>query len=64
MARPLRHPVSRYRPDPPPDLAERAERDRLSAPALKAFFNLMAEWKIRDEARRHTGGVTTARSTR
>jgi hypothetical protein len=55
----LRYPATRYRMDPPPDLAARDERERLSAPALKAFFNIMAKWKVRDEeARALLGGVT------
>lgn len=59
MGRPLEQPASRYPPDPPPDLAMRAERDRLSAPALRAFFNIMTRWQIRDEdARALLGGVT------
>ncbi|MEZ5283912.1 MAG: hypothetical protein R2712_03700 [Vicinamibacterales bacterium] len=32
---------------------------RLSAPALKAFFTMMARWKVRDEdARALLGGMT------
>jgi hypothetical protein len=59
MTNSLRYPASRHRPEPPPDLSARAERDRLSAPALKAFFNIMAAWKVRDEdARVLLGGVT------
>ena len=55
----LRYPVTRYDITPPPDLGAKAERERLSAPALKAFFNIMAKWKVRDEdARRLLGGVT------
>ena len=55
----VQYPASRYELDAPPDLAVRAERDRLSAPALKAFFNIMAKWKVRDEdARALLGGVT------
>ena len=56
---PLRYPATRYRAEPPPDLAARVERERLSPPALKAFFNIMARWKVRDEdARALLGGVT------
>lgn len=56
---PFRYPASRYRSEPPPDLSTRAERERLSAPALKAFFNLAARWKVRDEdAKALLGGVT------
>ena len=55
----LRYPVTRYRTDAPPDLCGRAERERLSAPALAAFFNIMARWKVRDEdARALLGGVS------
>lgn len=59
MTEVLRYPSSRYRTDPPADLAARADRDRLSGPALKAFFNMMARWKVRDEdARALLGGVS------
>lgn len=55
----LRYPASRYKIDPPPDFAARAERERLSGPALKAFFNMMTRWKVRDEdARALLGGVS------
>lgn len=56
---PLRYPGSRYRTGTPPDLSERAARERLSGPGLKAFFNIAARWKVRDEdARALLGGVT------
>jgi len=59
MAQPLRYPATRYRTDAPPDLAARAQRARLSAAALKAFFNIMARWQVRDEdARALLGGVS------
>jgi hypothetical protein len=59
MLRPLEYPASRYRPEAVPDLAARGERERLSTPALKAFFNIMARWKVRDEdARALLGGVS------
>jgi hypothetical protein len=59
MAQALRYPASRYKVDAPPDLSARAERERLSAPALRAFFNIMACWKVRDEdARLLLGGVS------
>jgi hypothetical protein len=59
MAQTHRYPATRYRLDAPPDLAARHERERLSAPALKAFFNIMGAWKVRDEdARALLGGVT------
>jgi hypothetical protein len=54
-----RYPATRYRLDAPPDLGARAERERLSPPALKAFFNIMARWNVRDDdARALLGGVT------
>ena len=57
--RALSYPATRYRTQEPPDLAARRERERLSAPALKAFFNIMGQWKVRDEdARALLGGVT------
>lgn len=41
------------------DLSSRAERERLSPSALKAFFNTMERWGVRDEdARVLLGGVT------
>jgi hypothetical protein len=59
VVQPQRYPATRYRADAPPDLASRAARERLSAPALKAFFAIMARWKVRDEdARALLGGVT------
>jgi hypothetical protein len=57
--RPLRYPATRYGATALPDLASRSERERLSAPALKAFFNLAARWGVRDEdARALLGGVS------
>ena len=59
MAVALQYPETRYRPDAPPDLRVRGERERLSAPALQAFFSIMARWRVRDEdARALLGGVT------
>lgn len=59
MPQALRYPASRYTTPAPPDLTARAARERLSAPALKAFFNITARWKVRDEdARALLGGVT------
>ncbi len=56
---PLRYPASRYQFEIPADLGSAAARERLSAPALKAFFNVMTRWKVRDEdARALLGGVT------
>jgi hypothetical protein len=51
------YPKSRFEPDTLVDLSARAERERLSASALKAFFKLAAAWKLRDEdARELLGG--------
>ncbi len=59
MAKPLRYPATRYVPEPLPDLTARSERERLSGPALKAFFRMMAAWQVRDEdARVLLGGVS------
>jgi len=55
------YPVTRYLAPlpPPPDFTSKAERERLSAPALKAFFNIVERWQIRDEdARELLGGVS------
>lgn len=55
----LRYPTSRPALDAPVDLSARDERERLSGPALKAFFNIMARWQVRDEdARTLLGGVS------
>ena len=59
MARPQRSPASRYQPASLVDLGSRTARERLSPAALKAFFNIMARWKLRDEdARALLGGVS------
>jgi hypothetical protein len=53
------YPATRYHPLPLADLSLRAERERLSPPALRSFFNIMARWKVRDEdARALLGGVS------
>jgi hypothetical protein len=55
----LTYPATRYAPSPVIDLASKAERERLSPSALKAFFNIVDHWKVRDEdARQLLGGVT------
>lgn len=59
MAFPQAYPLTRYEPSPLIDLTEKAERERLSAGALRAFFNIMEQWKVRDEdARVLLGGIT------
>lgn len=53
------YPASRHLPAPPADLGDRAVRERLSGPALRAFFNVMRRWGVKDEdARALLGGVT------
>src|SRR5215469_14026127 len=53
------YPATRYQPSPLVDLAAKAERERLSPSAIKAFFNIMARWGIRDEdARALLGGMS------
>jgi hypothetical protein len=55
----LTYPDTRYEPSPLVDLASKAERERLSPSALKAFFNIVDRWGVRDEdARQLLGGVT------
>jgi hypothetical protein len=53
------YPATRYRPVPLADFSIRTERERLSPAALRAFFNIMTRWQVRDEdARVLLGGVT------
>ena len=53
------YPNTRYEPSPLVDLTSAAARERLSPSALKAFFNMMERWNVRDEdARALLGGVT------
>ena len=57
----LRYPASRYEPAPLIDLSARSERARLSGSALRAFFNIMQRWSIRDaDARQLLGGVASS----
>lgn len=58
-AAPLQYPATRYLVEVPADLGAAASRERLSGPGLKAFFAIMARWKVRDDdARALLGGVT------
>ena len=53
------YPVTATAPGAAVDLGSRAERERLSAPALRGFFNLVNVWNVRDEdARALLGGVS------
>jgi hypothetical protein len=55
----LSYPATRDVPPTVVDLASKPERERLSPSALKAFFNVMDVWGVRDEdARQLLGGVT------
>ena len=57
--RPLAYPESRYTAPKLPDLSRLEERRRLSPAALKAFFNIVKHWKVRDEdARELLGGMS------
>ncbi len=53
------YPATAYDAAPLIDLTSRSERERLSTSALKAFFNLINRWGIRDaEARSLLGGIS------
>ena len=53
------YPATRYEPAPLVDLTSKLERERLSASAVRAFFNLTARWELRDEdARALLGGMS------
>ncbi len=56
---PSQYPASRHEPSPFVDLTARTERERLSPSAVKAFFNIMDRWSVRDEdARALLGGMS------
>lgn len=56
------YPATRYEPSPRVDLSARAERERLSPSAIKAFLNIMEKWGVRDEAARALlGGISNGR---
>jgi uncharacterized protein (DUF2384 family) len=59
MALAARYPATRYEPSPLVHLSTKAERERLSPAAIKAFLNVMAKWRVRDEdARELLGGIS------
>lgn len=59
MPRQPGYPATRYQPTALVDLSVRSERERLSPAALRAFFNIMTRWQVRDEdARALLGGVS------
>ena len=59
MALAPQYPATRYEPSPLVDLSAKAEQERLSPAAIKAFLNIMAKWDVRDEdARALLGGIS------
>lgn len=59
MPMPLNYPHTRFDPAPLIDLSDRAERDRLSPGAVRAFLNIMEHWHVRDKnARLLLGGMS------
>jgi len=53
------YPSTHYHPAPFVDLSAKAERERLSRPAVQAFLNIMHRWSVRDEqARALLGGLS------
>ena len=53
----LAYAATRHAPPPLVDLGSRAERERLSGSALRAFFAIAERWKLKDEdARALLGG--------
>lgn len=52
-------PRSRFGPERLVDLSDEHERKRLSGPAMRAFFRLADNWRLRDEdARALLGGIS------
>ena len=59
MSEALRYPRTRYEPSPLIDLNDQGERERLSGGALRAFFNIMAKWQVKDDdAKALLGGIS------
>lgn len=55
----LSYPRSGYEPSPLINLNDQTERERLSPSAIKAYFNIMEKWAIKDaDARDLLGGVS------
>jgi hypothetical protein len=55
------YPKSRFEPADLVDLTDRAQRERLSASALKGFFRLATAWQVRDDdARELLGGLSAS----
>ena len=59
MLQPLIRPQSAYAPPALPDLSDKTVRGSLTDGALRAFFNIMEVWGVRDtDARSLLGGVS------
>lgn len=59
MAQSHHYPASSHPLSPLIDLSSKSERERLSPGAVRAFFNIMARWGVRDEdARALLGGIS------
>jgi len=59
MLTPLIRPQSRYAPPPILDLTDKNVRAQMTKGALKAFFNMMTLWGVRDvDARRLLGDIS------
>jgi hypothetical protein len=55
------YPQSRFEPTVLVDLSSKAERERLSASALRGFFKLALAWKLKDDdARELLGGLSSS----
>lgn len=55
----LSYPKTAYEPSPLINLNDPVERERLSPSAIKAFFNIMEKWGVRDaDARDLLGGIS------
>src|SRR3569623_684080 len=53
------YPASRYAPSALVNFSDKSEREKLSPAAVKAFFNILDKWSVRDEdARALMGGVS------
>ncbi|HUJ14094.1 MAG TPA: DUF2384 domain-containing protein [Thermoanaerobaculia bacterium] len=53
------YPATRYGPSPLVDLTSKSERERLSPAAVRAFFNIVDRWNIRDDdAKVLLGGIS------
>lgn len=56
---PAEYPATRHEPSPLVDLTAKVERERLSPSAVRAFFNIISRWGVRDEdARVLLGGMS------